>query len=62
MAKVEERRQLEGSLQEVRIKFPLCGPELTYALIRVLFRAWHRSETSCTTDEAWTKSMFLLST
>ncbi|EMD40480.1 hypothetical protein CERSUDRAFT_111075 [Gelatoporia subvermispora B] len=29
------------------------------AFLRVLFRTWHRTETSCTSDEAWTKYLVL---
>ena len=54
---LEEGFQLEDRLSQVRqgresrrVVAPLSVP-----CFRVLYRVWHRTHSSCTADEAWTK-------
>ena len=51
----------DGSWKEGFLKCVLCPYNVRQTTMvhirnRVLFRLWHRGATSCTTDEAWTKS------
>lgn len=47
----------EGSWKQVFIQYVLASPRQVDELIynRMLFRVLHRSTTSCTTEETWTK-------
>jgi hypothetical protein len=51
----------DGSWKEGFLKCVLSPCDVRQTIMvhirnRVLFRLWHRGATSCTTDEAWTKS------
>lgn len=54
----------DSSWKEAFLKSLLHFSSLSALLIfcfRLLHRVWHRSVTSCITDESWTKSAYLLS-
>lgn len=60
-----EKWRKDSSWKEAYLKYDLSSPKCspfyctcTNERPRVLHRVWHRSVSTCTSDEAWTKSVF----